>query len=100
MAIAAVILAGVTVVAWVSAGGVGQLIDLAQGVRGRYMFHAGGLFIAGAPWALSLVFGALGFRPRGNRITNILALIAIGVGVVLAVIAAAAALIYGAGLSD
>jgi hypothetical protein len=99
-AIVAVILAGVTVVAWVYDGGVGQLINLAQGVRGRYMFHAGGIFIAGIPWVLSLIFGAWGFHPRGNRTTNVLALIAVGVGVVLAVIAAAAALIYGAGLSD
>jgi hypothetical protein len=100
LAIVAVVLTGVTVLAWVIDGGAGQLIDLAQGLRGRYMFHTGGLFIAGIPWVLSLVFGALGFRPRGNRMTNILALIAVGVGVVFAVIAAAAALIYGAGLSD
>ena len=100
LAIVALILAGVTVLAWVNGGGAGQLIDLAQGVRGRYMYHTGGIFIAGIPWVLSLVFGAWGFRSRGNRITNILALIAVGVGVVLAVIAAAAALIYGAGLSD
>lgn len=100
LAIVALILAGVTVLAWVIDGGAGQLIDLAQGLRGRYMFHTGGLFIAGIPWVLSLVFGAWGFRPQGNRNTDIFALIAIAVGAVLAVIAAAASLIYGSGLSD
>jgi hypothetical protein len=100
LAIVAVILVGVAVLAWGYDGGLGQLGDLAQGVRGRYMFHTAGIFFAGIPWVLSLVFGAWGFRTPGNRVTNVLALIAVGVGVVLTVITTAAALIYGAGLSD
>jgi hypothetical protein len=99
LAITAVVMAGVTLLAW-GFGGIGQLIDLAQGVRVRYMFHTGGLFLAGAPWVLSMVFGAWGLRTPGHRITNILAAVAICVGVLLAVDTAAAALIYGAGRSD
>ena len=100
LAITALVLAGVTVVAWVIDGGFGQLIDLAQGIRGRYMFHTGGVFLAGAPWALSFIFGAWGFRPGGHRLSNVFALVAIGIAAVLGVIVAAASLIYGADLSD
>jgi hypothetical protein len=64
------------------------------------MNHTGGLFLAGIPWALGMVFGAWGFRPGGDRVTGILALVAVVVGVLLAVPTTAAALVYGAGLSD
>ena len=86
--------------AWILGGGPTQLIDLAQGLRARYMYHTGGLFVAGIPWALSLIFGAWGFRPKGHTVTNVLAIVAIVVGVLLAVVATVAALVYGAGLSD
>ncbi len=64
-AILAVALAGLTLLAWVVGEGPTQLIDLAAGLRARYMYHTGGLFAAGIPWALSLIFGAWGFRPKG-----------------------------------
>ena len=64
------------------------------------MYHTGGLFAAGIPWALSLIFGAWGFRPKGNPVTNALAIAAIAIGGLLAVVATVAALVYGAGLSD
>jgi hypothetical protein len=99
-AIIAVVLAFLTVMAWVVGGGPTQLIDLAQGLRARYMYHTGGLFAAGIPWALSLIFGAWGFRPKGNTVTNALAIAAVAIGGVLAVVAVVAALVYGAGLSD
>ena len=99
-AIIAVVMAFLTVLAWVVGGGPTQLIDLAQGLRARYMYHTGGLFAAGIPWALSLIFGAWGFRPKGNIVTNALAIAAIAIGGLLAVVAIVAALVYGAGLSD
>ncbi len=99
-AIIAIVMAGLTLLAWVVGGGPTQVIDLAQGLRARYMYHTGGLFIAGIPWALSLIFGAWGFRPKGNRVTNALAIAAVAVGGLLAVVAVVAALVYGAGLSD
>jgi hypothetical protein len=99
-AIIAIVMAGLTVLAWIGGGGPTQLIDLAQGLRARYMYHTGGLFAAGIPWALSLIFGAWGFRPRGNTLTNGLAIAAIAIGGLLAVVAIVAALVYEAGLSD
>jgi hypothetical protein len=99
-AIIAVVLAFLTVLAWVVGGGPTQLIDLAQGLRARYMYHTGGLVAAGIPWALSLIFGAWGFRPRAHVVTNVLAVVAIVISGLLAVAAVVAALVYGAGLSD
>jgi hypothetical protein len=99
-AIIAIGMAVLTAVAWIVSGGPQQVADLAQGLRARYMYHTGGLFIAGIPWVLSLVFGALGFRPGGHRVSNALALAAIAISGLLAVVALVAALVYGAGLSD
>ncbi len=99
-AIIAIAMAALTLLAWVVGDGPTQLIDLAQGRRARFMYHTGGLFAAGIPWALSLIFGAWGFRPKGHTVTNVLAIVAIAIGGVLAVVAVVAALVYGAGLSD
>ena len=99
-AIVAVGLAVLTLVVWIVGDGPRQVIDLAQGLRARYMYHTAGLFFAGIPWVLSLVFGAWGFRPKANAMTNGLAIAAVAVSGLLAVVAAVAALVYGAGLSD
>jgi hypothetical protein len=99
-AIVAVSLSGLALLAWAVGGGLVELITLLSDVRTRYMNHTGGLFLAGIPWALGMVFGAWGFRPGGHRVTSILALVAVVVGVLLAVPTTAAALVYGAGLSD
>lgn len=99
-AIIALVMAALTLLAWIGLGGPTQVIDLLQGLRARYMYHTGGLFFAGIPWALSLIFGAWGFRPGANRLTNIFAIVALVVGGLLAVEAGVAALVYGAGLSD
>jgi hypothetical protein len=96
----AIVMAGLTLLAWVVGDGPTQIIDLAQGLRARYMYHTGGLFAAGIPWALSLIFGAWGFRPKAHLVTNVLALVAVAIGLLLAVVAVVAALVYGAGLSD
>ncbi len=99
-AIIAIALAALTLLSWVVGGGPTQLIDLAQGLRTRYMYHTGGLFAAGVPWSLSLIFGAWGFRPKAHRVTNALAIAAVSITGLLAVVAVIAALVYGAGLSD
>jgi hypothetical protein len=99
-AIVAIGMAVLTLLAWVVGDGPAQVIDLAQGLRARYMYHTGGLFVAGIPWVLSLVFGAWGFRPKANAVTNGLAIAAVAIGGLLAVVAAVAALVYGTGLSD
>jgi hypothetical protein len=99
-AIIALALSVFALVAWTIGGGLFELIDLIEGVRTRYMNHTFGLFIAGIPWGLGMVFGAWGFRPGGHRTTNVLALVAILLGLLLAAATTAAALVYGAGLSD
>ena len=99
-AIVAVVMGLLTVVVWSVGGGPQQLIDMAQGLRARYMLSTGGLVFAGIPWVLSLVFGAWGFRPRANWLTNVFAIAGVAIGGVLAIVAIIAALVYGAGLSD
>ncbi len=99
-AIAGVSLTAFTLMVWIVTGSLGEFIELFGPTRTRYMTHSFGLAIAGIPWVLGMLFGAWGFRPGGHRITNVLALVSVGVGVVLAVISTAAALVYGAGLSD
>jgi hypothetical protein len=99
-AIVAVVLSAIAVACWAIGGGAEQLLNLLTGTRGRYMYHTGGLVLAGIPWVLGLVFGTLGFRPGGNRLTNILALVAVGLGGVLAIVTTIASVVYGLGLSD
>ena len=94
-AILALVMSAIAVAAWATGGGLEQLV-----LRDRYMYATGGLFFAGIPWALGAIFGAWGFRPGGNRVTNILAIIAIILWAMLAAFTTFAALIYGAGLSD
>jgi hypothetical protein len=99
-AIIALALSVFAVLVWAVGGGLIEMIDLLSGRRTRYMNHTGGLFLAGIPWALGMIFGAWGFRPGGHRVTNLLALVAVSVGLLLAAATTAAALVYGAGLSD
>lgn len=94
-AIIALVMSALAVAAWAVGGGLEQLV-----LRDRYMYATGGLFFAGIPWALGGIFGAWGFRPGGNRVTNILAIIALAGWAMLAAFTTFAALIYGAGLSD
>jgi hypothetical protein len=99
-AIIAVALAAIALVAFATTGAGEQLGYLVQGIRGRYMYWTGGLFLVGIPWALAAIFGAWGFRPRANPATNILAAIALVIWLLIAALTTTAALIYGAGLSD
>lgn len=99
-AIVAVALSAVAAFAWAGGGGIEQLGYLVSGIRPRYMYATGALFIAGIPWALGAVFGALGFRPGGNRVTNVLALVALAIWAVLAIITTVHAVVYGLDLSD
>lgn len=100
LAIIAVVMGGIALLAWLIGGGLAELIGLLAGARGRYMTATGALFLAGIPWALAMIFGTWGFRPGGHRVSNILAIVAVAVGVVLIVPTTVAALVYGAGLSD
>lgn len=99
-AIISIVMAAIAFLGFATAGGGEQLAYLVQGIRGRYMYWTGALFVAGIPWALAAIFGAWGFRPRGHLVTNILAAVSVVVWLLLAALTTTAALIYGAGLSD
>jgi hypothetical protein len=99
-AIVALGLSLVAAFAWAGGGGLEQLGYLLGGIRPRYMYATGTLFVAGIPWALGAIFGVLGFRPGGNRVTNALGLAAVAIWAILAVLTTVAALVYGADLSD
>lgn len=100
MAILAVIFSGIALLAWTIGGGLVELAELAAGQRTRYMEATGALFFAGGLWTLGMIFGAWGFRPGANRTSNILALVALGAGLLLIVPTTIAAIVYGLGLSD
>lgn len=100
LAITAVVMAGVTLAAWIVSGGIGSIVELIPPDRGRYMYAAGGLFIGGVPFSLAAIFGAWGFRRGGDRTNNLLAVIALAVVGVLAVYAIVSSVIYGQGLTD
>lgn len=100
VAIVAVVLAGIALAAWVVFGGVGSIVELIPPDRGRYMYAAGGLFYAGAPWVLAAIFGAHAFRRGGERTNNVLALVALAVVGMLAAYAVVSSVIYGLGLTD
>ena len=99
-AIIALVLSAIALATFLTTGAGEQIGYLIQGIRGRYMYWTGGLFVVGIPWALGGIFGAWGFRPRANTATNILAAIAIGIWLLLAALSTTAAIIYGLDLSD
>lgn len=100
LAIVAIVLAGAAFAAWIVFGGIGSIVELIPPDRGRYMYAAGGLFYAGAPFALAAIFGAHAYRRGGDRINNALAVAALGVIGLLAVYAVVSSVIYGQGLTD
>ncbi len=100
VAIVAVLLAGVALLAWIWFGGVGSIVELIPPDRGRYMYASGGLFYAGAPWVLAVIFGAHAFRRGGAARNNVLALVALAVPAVLVTYAVVSSVIYGLGLTD
>ena len=95
-----VISGGVAVVAWLSLGGAEMIALLATGSRLRYMSEVLGAFLAGVPWALSFVFGAIGIRRRQNGASRALAILALALGLVVLVGVSVATIVYGLGLSD
>lgn len=100
LAIVAVILAAPAVLAWIWFGGIGSILELIPPDRGRYMYASGGLFYAGVPWVLAVIFGAHAFRRGGTTRNNVLAIVAIAVPALLVAYAIASSVIYGMGLTD
>lgn len=99
MAIAAIILSGVTTVFWLLGCLIPVLMSVASGERYQYMTAVGAIFFLGVPWVLGTIFGTLSLR-SGGRLTPILATVSIGLGVILAIGAVTFSVIYGLGLSN
>ena len=99
MAIAGIILSGVTMVFWLLGCLLPVLMSVASGETYQYMTAVGAIFFLGVPWVLGTIFGTLSLR-SGGRLTPILGTVAIGLGVILAVGAVTFSVIYGLGLSS
>ena len=98
LAFAAVILAAASVIIWLLGGG-GQLITkLVAGDRLRYMEETMGPWLAGVPWMLALIFGAISYRRGGRR--AVLSIVAVAISVLLFVPPLFSAIVYAQGLSD
>lgn len=72
---------------------------LASGNRLRYMDDTGALLILVVPWILGLVFGAIALRSGGRR-TALFAGLAVGLGLLLVVVAVGSSILYGLGLTN
>ena len=99
MAVAAIILTGVTTVFWLLVCLIPVLMSVAAGERYQYMTAVGAIFFLGVPWVLGTIFGTLSLRSGGRR-TPILATVSIALGVILAIGAVTFSVIYGLGLSN
>ncbi|MGV8884572.1 MAG: hypothetical protein ACOH1T_03150 [Microbacteriaceae bacterium] len=98
LAITGVVLTGVAFLVWLTLGGGLFVFSLATGNSLRYMNDVNGIFWAGFPWVLGMIFGALGYRLGAGR-ANLLAYTAVGVGLLLIVPTIASAAIYALDLS-
>ena len=99
-AIAAVSCGIVAVIGWLLLSGPSMFGSLISGERGRYDGNVSGAWVAGFPWALAFVFGALGVRRGASRLSTIFAVAGLFCGLVVLVPVLAGSFIYGLGLSD
>lgn len=90
-AMTGLVLSGVTLLMWVVLGGGAFVFKVFTGEDPRYMYDVNGIFWAGLPWMVGIVFGAIGYR-RGAQ--NAVALAALGVGLLLIVPTIASAALY------
>lgn len=65
--------------------GLSELSRISGGLRAQYVNIAIPAIFTGVPWVLGTVFGAWGFRPGANRVTNVIALVALGLGLLMMV---------------
>lgn len=100
LAVAALVLALVTLVGWLLVGGGDFLLKIASGERLRYYLDTNGAFFFGVPWMLSLFFGVAAYRPGRGRLTNGFSIAAIVISGLILVASLTSAVIYGLGLSD
>ena len=98
LAFTGLILTGAAFVMWLLLGGGGFIMHVVTGEGLRYMYDVNGIFWAGIPWVLGIIFGAIGYRQGAGR-GNLFALLAVGVGLLLIVPTLASAVIYALDIS-
>ena len=96
-AVTGAVLTGIALLLWLTLGGGAFVVHAVAGGL-RYMYDVAGIFWAGFPWVLGMIFGALGYR-HGAGAKNLLAYLAVGVGLLLIVPTIASAVIYALDLS-
>ena len=100
LAIAGLACGVVALLGWLLLSGPNLIGNAITGDRGRYDGNVGGAVLAGIPWILAFVFGAIGVRRGANRLSNAIAIAAIACGVAVLIPVIAASFIYGLDLSD
>jgi hypothetical protein len=98
--IAGVALVGIALAGWIAISGMGLLLRIPTGDRGRYMYDIAGIVYFGAPWILGVAFSLFGYRRNGTRLNTVLSLIGVSVGLALLLSPAISAVLYGLGLTD
>jgi len=99
-AVTGIVLAGITVLAFLGLSVVPSIAVAVEGGDLRYMGLSSGMVFLGIPWVAGVFFSAAAYRPgRGTR-NSVLSLVALGALLVVAAATVAAALAYGAGLTE
>jgi len=94
------ILVAVALGGWIWLSGIGIVLRLPTGERGRYMYDAAGAVYFGIPWIVGTMFCAYGYRRGGSRVNAALAIVGTVVGLALLGATVASAVLYGLGLTD
>ena len=98
--IVGIILVGAALTAWIALSGIGIVLRIPTGDRGRYMDDVLGLVVAGIPWIVGTMLCAYGYRRGGSRGNAIRGLVGTVVGLLLLGGTVASAVLYGLGLTD
>ena len=98
--IVGLILVGVALAGWIWLSGIGIVLRLPTGDRGRYMFDAAGAVYFGIPWIVGTMLCAYGYRRGGTRGNAIRGLLGTVVGLLLLGATVTSAVLYGLGLTD
>lgn len=93
-------LALVAFIGWFPLGGAEFLSKLAGGFRLRYYLDVNGAVLAGIPWILGMVFGAIAFRRGRPLLHNLLAIGAVVLGLLIVATCLFSSIAYGLGLTD
>jgi len=94
------ILVAIALGGWIWLSGIGIVLRLPTGERGRYMYDAAGAVYFGIPWIVGTMLCAYGYRRSGSRVNAALAMTGTVVGLALLAATVASAVLYGLGLTD